>query len=216
MKITERHVRIVAIVKFAIAIGLFIALPFIGMKKIVTVVIDIEELCSVEVEENSWRQIVIHHSATNSGDAQAFDKYHREKKKWANGLAYHFVIGNGSGSKDGKIEVGERWTKQIHGAHTANMDTNRIAIGICLVGNFEEEQVPTQKQITSLVSLINYLSNRYQIPKSNIIGHNQVAQKSTACPGKNFPIETILNRISLFQVQASRMHTGKQQPHHLQ
>ena len=209
MKITERHIRIVAIVKFAIAIGLFIALPFIGMKKIATVVIDIEELCEVEVEENSWRQIVIHHSATNSGDAHAFDKYHREKKKWANGLAYHFVIGNGSGSKDGKIEVGERWTKQIHGAHTANMGTNRIAIGICLVGNFEEEQVPTQKQITSLVSLINYLSNRYQIPKSNIIGHNQVAQKSTACPGKNFPIETILNRISLFQVQAARMHTGK-------
>ena len=98
MKITERHVRIVAIVKFAIAIGLFIALPFIGMEKIVNVVIDIEELCMVEVEENSWSKIVIHHSATNGGDAHAFDTYHREKKKWANGLAYHCGIGSGTGS----------------------------------------------------------------------------------------------------------------------
>ncbi|NOG84793.1 MAG: N-acetylmuramoyl-L-alanine amidase [Planctomycetes bacterium] len=207
MGITERHVRIYALVKIAVAIGLFITLPFIGTKKPVTDLVDIDSLCRVEVEENSWRQIVIHHSATNGGDAQAFDTYHREKRKWANGLAYHFVIGNGSGSKDGEIEVGDRWTKQIHGAHTANMSINRIAIGICLVGNFEEEQAPTQNQMKSLIRLVNYLSDRYHIPKSNLIKHNQVAQKSTACPGKNFPFQTLLNGVSAFQVQAAQVHT---------
>ncbi len=199
--------RIFALAKIITAVCLFISLPFIGADKTVTVLVDIDGLCRVDVEENSWRQIVIHHSATNGGDAHAFDTYHREKRKWANGLAYHFVIGNGSGSKDGEIEVGERWTKQIHGAHTANMDTNRIAIGICLVGNFEEEHVPTQNQMKSLISLINYLSNRYHIPKSNVIGHNQVTQKSTACPGKHFPFQTLLDTISPFQVQAAQMHT---------
>ncbi|MDR4505009.1 MAG: peptidoglycan recognition protein family protein [Candidatus Scalindua sp.] len=208
MRITERHVRFFALAKIITAVGLFISLPFIGANKTVTVLVDIESLCRVEVEENSWRQIVIHHSATNGGDAHAFDTYHREKRKWANGLAYHFVIGNGSGSKDGEIEVGDRWTKQIHGAHTANMDINRIAIGICLVGNFEDEQVPTQSQMDSLIRLTNYLSDRYHIPKSNVIGHNQVTQKFTACPGKNFPFQTLLNRISPFQVQAAQVHTG--------
>lgn len=206
MRITERHVRIFALAKILTAIGLFITLPFIKTDKPITVLVDIDSLCTVTVEENSWRQIVIHHSATNAGCAHAFDTYHREKRKWANGLAYHFVIGNGSGSKDGEIEVGDRWTKQIHGAHTANMDVNRIAIGICLVGNFQEEQIPTQSQMNSLIRLTNYLSERYHIPKSNIIGHNQVTQKSTACPGKNFPFQTLLNRISPFHVQAAQAH----------
>ncbi|MCP5002749.1 MAG: N-acetylmuramoyl-L-alanine amidase [Planctomycetes bacterium] len=209
MRITDRHVKIFAFAKIAVAVGLFASIPFIGTKKTVSVIVDIEGLCRVGVEENAWQQVIVHHSATNSGDAEAFDTYHREKRKWKHGLAYHFVIGNGTGSKDGEIEVGERWTKQIHGAHTAIMDINRIAIGICLVGNFEEEHVPTQNQMKSLVNLIDYLSNRYHIPKSNVIGHNQVAQKSTACPGKNFPFESLLDRISPFQIQALQVHTRK-------
>ncbi|HHT9113865.1 MAG TPA: hypothetical protein ACFYD0_11140, partial [Candidatus Wunengus sp. YC65] len=52
-----------------------------------------------------WRYIVVHHSATSSGNAAEFDKYHRRKKGWENGLGYHFVIGNGNGTPDGKIEI---------------------------------------------------------------------------------------------------------------
>ncbi len=195
MRILERHVKIFAIALFVIAIGLLISLPFIGTNNLLTITVDIERLCRVKGEENEWKYIVLHHSATNEGDAHAFDTYHRKKKKWSNGLAYHFVIGNGSRSGDGEIVVGERWEKQIHGAHTANMNFNRVSIGICLVGNFEEGNKPTRNQFKSLVNLTNYLSKRYYIPKSNIIGHNQVTQKPTACPGKNFPYQMVLNRI---------------------
>ncbi|MBM4054820.1 MAG: hypothetical protein FJ264_09150 [Planctomycetes bacterium] len=44
-----------------------------------------------------WKYIVIHHSASESGCAAEFDKFHREKRHWENGLGYHFVIGNGNG-----------------------------------------------------------------------------------------------------------------------
>jgi N-acetyl-anhydromuramyl-L-alanine amidase AmpD len=147
------------------------------------------------VPENNWRYIVIHHSATKGGNAADFDRYHRKVKGWRYGLAYHFVIGNGNGSDDGEIEVGKRWSKQIHGAHTANMDYNRIAIGVCIVGNLEEEMI-TPRQFDSLYQIVLHLSKRYNIPLSNVIMHNQVTQKKgTLCPGKNFPYNDLINKL---------------------
>ncbi len=158
--------------------------------------LDFERICKTDVPENGWRYVIIHHSATVGGNAAGIDRYHREVRGWKYGLAYHFVIGNGHGSADGEIEVGERWRKQIHGAHTANMDYNRIAIGICIVGNLEEEMI-TPRQFDSLYQIVLYLSKRYDIPLSNIIMHNQVAQKkSTLCPGKNFPYNDLKSKLS--------------------
>jgi N-acetyl-anhydromuramyl-L-alanine amidase AmpD len=77
------------------------------------------------------------------------------------------------------------------------MDFNRIAIGICLVGNFEEDNKPTNNQLESLTSLVNYVSKRYKIPESNVIMHNQVVQKGTACPGKNFPYKQLIDRMGI-------------------
>ncbi len=203
MKIAEWHVITFSIAMVVTATGLFIYLPFIRVKKEVkvktTITVDIEKLCRVDVEENEWKYVVLHHSATNGGNANNFDRYHREKKKWSHGLAYHFVIGNGNGSGDGEIEVGERWKKQIHGAHTANMDLNRISIGICLVGNFEEDNEPTGDQFKSLINLVTYFSKRYNIPESHIVKHCQVIQKGTACPGKNFPYKQLINELSSLQ-----------------
>ena len=198
MKIVEWHVITVSVAMFVTATGLFIYLPFISIKKEppVTIAINIDELCRVDVEENKWEYVVLHHSATNEGNADSFDKYHRDEKKWEYGLAYHFVIGNGNGSGNGEIEVGDRWKKQIHGAHTANMDLNRISIGICLVGNFEADYEPTNNQLESLVSLVTYFSEKYHIPKSRIVRHSQVLQKGTACPGKNFPYKQFINEVS--------------------
>ena len=198
MKIVEWHIITVSVAMFVIATGLFVYLPFISIKKepTVTIAINIDELCKVDVEENKWEYVVLHHSATNEGNADNFDKYHRDKKKWEHGLAYHFVIGNGHGSGNGEIEVGDRWKKQLHGAHTANMDLNRISIGICLVGNFEADNEPTNKQLESLVSLVSYFSEKYHIPKSRIVRHSQVLQKGTACPGKNFPYKQFINEVS--------------------
>ncbi|MDP6925315.1 MAG: peptidoglycan recognition family protein [Candidatus Scalindua sp.] len=198
MKIVEWHVITVSVAMFVAATGLFVYLPFISINKepTVTIAINIDELCRVDVEENKWKYVVLHHSATDEGNADNFDKYHRDTKKWEHGLAYHFVIGNGNGSGNGEIEVGDRWKRQIHGAHTANMDLNRISIGICLVGNFEADNEPTNNQLASLVSLVTYFSEKYHIPKSRIVRHSQVLQKGTACPGKNFPYKQFINEVS--------------------
>ena len=51
--------------------------------------------------DRQWKYVVIHHSASGTGNAETFDKLHREKRGWVNGLGYDFVIGNGNGSGNG-------------------------------------------------------------------------------------------------------------------
>lgn len=142
-----------------------------------------------------WKYIVIHHSASESGGAAEFDKFHREKRRWENGLGYHFVIGNGNGSGDGEIEVGNRWMHQTNGAHAGVQEYNHFGIGICLVGNFNETS-PTEAQMSSLYALVEYLLERCHIPSENVLMHRHC--KETDCPGKNFPYYQLLAKISRY------------------
>ena len=130
-----------------------------------------------------WRYIVIHHSGTESGSMKSFDREARENRGWK-GVGYHFVIGNGNGVEDGKVEVTFRWAEQMHGAHAGAEEFNEHGIGICLVGNFENAY-PTEKQLKALASLTAFLQERNDIPTSEIYLHRHI--KNTACPGENFP-----------------------------
>jgi hypothetical protein len=135
-----------------------------------------------------WRWIVIHHSATPSGGAAAFDKMHRQKG-WDE-LGYHFVIGNGTDTRDGQIEVGPRWPKQKWGAHAKTADNryNDYGIGICLVGNFDVDR-PTAAQMRSLSKLVAYLMRTYHIPASRVLGHGDT--KPTDCPGHHMNVAAV-------------------------
>ena len=139
--------------------------------------------------EKRWTAIVIHHSGTSNGNAAIFDRWHRENRHWE-GVGYDFVIGNGTDSGDGEVEVTFRWRNQMTGAHckTPNNWANEHAIGICLVGDFNRA-TPTASQMRSLVKLVRFLQNRYNIPKNRIYGHNTTpGAHKTDCPGRNFPM----------------------------
>jgi hypothetical protein len=142
-----------------------------------------------------WTYIVIHHSATNEGGAASFNRAHA--KKWENGLGYHFVIGNGTETRDGEIEVGSRWLRQnegIHGAHAGVEKYNKHGIGICLVGDFEGKQ-PTPKQLAALRNLCRHLMNRYGVTRDHILPHREVKVGHTECPGKSFPFDAFLRSL---------------------
>jgi len=133
-----------------------------------------------------WRYIVIHHSATARGNAASFDQSHRARG-WDE-LGYHFVIDNGDGGPDGRVEVGGRWTKQKWGAHTGgtpNNEYNNHGIGICLVGEFSDE-MPSRAQIAALERLVRTLASKYKIDPDNIIGHRDGPNAATSCPGAVF------------------------------
>lgn len=189
--IREIHVKLIAIAMGIIGVSILSITPFLNKVKPhpVPVAAQMSQLCSVDTAEAEWKYIVLHHSATQEGNAANFNAYHKNKRKWKYGLAYHFVIGNGSHSDDGEIEVGPRWKRQIHGAHAATIEFNKVAIGICLVGNFEKQNGPTERQLEALLNLVVYLCKRYAIPADRVIGHNEVQRNHTVCPGKYFPLD---------------------------
>jgi len=139
--------------------------------------------------EKNWTAIIIHHSATERGNAAIFDKDHRENHGW-DGVGYDFVIGNGTDSGDGQVEVTFRWRQQITGAHCKTDDNwaNEDGIGICLVGNFNN-YLPSDRQIQSLAELTRFLQRRYNIRRSRIYGHGTTpGARVTDCPGNMFPM----------------------------
>lgn len=131
-----------------------------------------------------WTTIVIHHSATDRGGATEFDKFHK-KKGWDE-LGYHFVIGNGTDTPDGYVEVGARWHKQKHGAHckTPGNYYNEHGIGVCIVGDFTRTS-PSRKQLASLNRLTRFLSDRCGISPRRVTTHGAITGK-TKCPGRRF------------------------------
>jgi len=143
---------------------------------------------------NKWKYIIIHHSATDVGSALKFHYAHK-RRGFSQGLGYHFVIDNGSSDKpDGHIEVSPRWIKQQDGAHCKAAGMNHKGIGVCLVGDFSGEYV-SEKQLSSLVYLVNLLRRYYNIGLNNIMGHGEVPGASTECPGRRFPWNRLFTQL---------------------
>ncbi|HEY5753934.1 MAG TPA: N-acetylmuramoyl-L-alanine amidase [Chthoniobacterales bacterium] len=148
------------------------------------------------VRRGRWKYIIIHNSGTASGNAKAYDYYHRRTRHMQNGLAYHFVIGNGRGASDGEIEIGPRWTRQINGGHVASDYLNYISLGICLTGDLNERP-PTKRQLAALDELIRYLRSRCgKVERRYAIvrGHREINPKPTDCPGNKFPLRWLHRR----------------------
>jgi len=144
------------------------------------------------VAQGRWKYIVIHHSGVNEGTVKGMDRYHRDVRHMENGLAYHFVIGNGNGMGNGEIAVGNRWPKQLDGGHLASLTQNKVAIGICLVGNFDKS-APSAAQMESLNALTRALMERCNISAGNVKTHQQINIVGTRCPGSKFPAKSFLS-----------------------
>jgi N-acetylmuramoyl-L-alanine amidase len=119
----------------------------------------------------SKTDIGIHHSLTKEGSSAAFANYHVDTNGWP-GVAYHFVI-----LKNGTIE----WNHDlgVKSYHVGN--SNRFAVGICLVGDFRTEE-PTLEQTVSLFALVEALKR--DLPNyKRTRGHNEFPDYSWKhCP----------------------------------
>ena len=146
------------------------------------------------VPSRAWKTIILHHTATRVGSVASIDAEHRLRKDSAGepwlGIGYHFVIGNGHGMADGKIEATFRWQQQLPGAHAGSRRHNGSGIGICLIGDFNKSP-PTKKQISSARKLVESLRSRYLIGRRQTIAHRDV--RATDCPGRFFPFDQIVS-----------------------
>jgi hypothetical protein len=151
----------------------------------------IEAIRRAPVKRRRWQFIVVHNSGTRQGNARVFDYYHRHVRRMQNGLAYHFVIGNGTSTGNGQVEVGDRWRRQINGGHVHSDYLNNISLGVCLVGDFNRGQ-PTRAQLDACEELIRYLRDRCGKTDRGAIPvrpHREMnpPRWPTDCPGDDFP-----------------------------
>jgi len=128
-----------------------------------------------------WEFITVHHTANgvigkDRHWGHLIDDIHRNERDWKNGMGYHFLI-----NPDGVIQIGDRWIKQLDGAH--NLGWNDTSLGIGLVGNFSDPgSLPTAEQLQRFRDL------RYVF--SNLPLRPHCAFHDTECPGKNINLKT--------------------------
>ncbi|MDD2709988.1 MAG: peptidoglycan recognition family protein [Verrucomicrobiae bacterium] len=150
------------------------------------------------VKMRNWRYISVHHTGSSAGNETVIQEDHL-RKGMENGMAYHFLIGNGTMRLgDGVIVEGRRWKFQLQGGHSHQEYLNEYGIGICLVGNFNRK-VPTARQIATLARLVCELQAFFQIPDENIHGHGQFYGEDSDCPGKLFPWTTFSFQMNIIQ-----------------
>jgi len=163
-----------------------------------------------------WRYIIIHHSSTELGNVRIFRNGHEARGgAWYfnDPMLYHMVIGNGNRLKDGYLDLGTRWRRQQLGGGCCTFKAlsrakkttdlfkafseyyNFTGIHICLVGDFEKDQV-SPAQMSTLCSVVTSLCRRYDIPAYAIRGHKEVQLAPTNCPGKHFPLERFRKQIA--------------------
>ena len=155
----------------------------------------IDAIRRAPVQRARWKFVIVHNSGTRQGNARAFDYYHRKIRRMRNGLAYHFVIGNGTSSRNGQIEIGDRWRRQINGGHVHSDYMNNIGLGICLVGDFNRDQ-PTRAQLEACEELIRYLRERCGQSDGRSLmvrPHREVnpPRWSTDCPGRRVSVRLV-------------------------
>src|SRR5262245_1636222 len=142
------------------------------------------------------RQITIHHSATPFRGTSEFEtateirniqRIHQSVSGWAD-IGYHYVVDR----------VGRIWEARplsVQGAHAGNREANRGNIGICLLGNFEEEPIPP-KQVEGLKAILAECMSRYKITAKRVYSHREIRSlyglRSTECPGRT--LQAFLDR----------------------
>ncbi len=121
--------------------------------------------------ECQWTGVVVHHSATPSGDVEAFRRHHVGVRGWLD-VGYHFVI-----LRDGTIQEGRPIS--MDGAHARGR--NRTHIGVCLVGEADF----TPAQVAALGSLLTRLCGTYRI--------GRVERHHDRCPGPGLDLDAIID-----------------------
>ena len=129
-----------------------------------------------------WSAIVWHHSATKDGqenDYAAIRRYHMEVKGWRE-IGYHYLLERINGVIVTHIGRPLHW----EGGHTVGW--NKIALGICLVGNFDLAP-PDADMLDAAVKLGRDRMAAFPAITVNRNFYHHQFTNSKSCPGKLFP-----------------------------
>ncbi len=129
-------------------------------------------------------KIILHHSLTADGETVswgAIRRYHRTVMGWRD-IGYHYGIELVDRAPE--ILVGRMMNE--YGAHCRGAGMNRRSLGVCFVGNFDD-QPPAPAIWDAGLKLVGSLVDMFNISPKDVHGHCAFSGKS--CPGKRFDVE---------------------------
>ncbi len=157
-----------------------------------------EGMFELDVPLLDFDWIVVHHTAAEYATLEGIDRYHRNHFGDPLGAEYHFVINNGKKrpveKPIGLVEQA-RWRYQEWAGHLFHPERAPGSCAICLIGNFETRALP-EEMLDACVELTRVLMTRFNIPVERVTTHRGVDRRLTQCPGKHFPREEFLKRLS--------------------
>lgn len=127
------------------------------------------------------RRITVHHTGTRFDSTDfgqsaqgilSVQRHHQDTNGWAD-IGYHYMI-----DRAGRVWEGR--SIQYQGAHAGDSNLNSGNIGVCLLGDFDQQK-PSNDQQGGLIRLIGQLRDKYSIPASGVYTHQEL--KATECPG---------------------------------
>jgi hypothetical protein len=164
----------------------------------------------------NWQAIIIHHSATIdddfNSDWEAIRKFHKSWRfngeiisqsraqelieldqevisPWQD-IGYHF----GLESIKGKLTIQPGRSIDLIGAHCKGM--NDKALGICCIGDFDNERPSDAIYYNCAQLCINLMKQFSAITPATILPHNKFSYKT--CPGIFFDMERLKKYIHIY------------------
>lgn len=137
-----------------------------------------------------WRfdSIVVHHSATRTGDYASIKAMHA-KRGWDD-AAYQLIMSNGSAALPaGALEPTGHYRDLSPGPATRNQRANLRGLHLCIIGNYQAEEFPEEMR-PALGRVLRELSKRFDVPPDRIMFHRDVSP--SVCPGKHIRKEEML------------------------
>ncbi len=141
---------------------------------------------------NKPKFLIIHHAyMTDLKDGQSTDRikrYHTKVNGWDN-IGYHYVLEYDKK----KVLVQKGRLESAQGAHALKFNTK--SLGICVVGNYDREELESDK-FDTLVALCIHLCQFAHVAPDNIIGHRDTyiirgVDVEKSCPGTLFPMNEL-------------------------
>jgi hypothetical protein len=134
--------------------------------------------------------IIVHHTAVsrekNAHQLNATNNSHRDRgfPRSSTGfwIGYHYLI-----EPNGAL-YHPREDSEV-GAHCKEESMNYKSLGVSLTGDFDNE-MPTDKQLSTLATLLTALRIKYHISRSHVKFHRDYASYKS-CPGTNFTRELL-------------------------
>ncbi len=162
-----------------------------------------ESLANWEPEYRWPKKVIIHHTVTYNPDPlatlRAIHYYHAVTRKWGD-IGYNYLI-----DSEGNIYEGRKGGEGVVAGHAR--DYNYGSIGIALMGDFTEKQMPPPME-EALIEMLTWIADRYSIAPQgrgpawglellNVLGHRDVS--STSCPG-----EPVYRRLPYLRAMAAQ------------